>query len=80
MLLNKNEIILVKGIKVMLTEDTLIDKGDKGKFIINFWESFDYKDLSVLPVVFVKCESVQAEYILLKENIEIGNEGDICLI
>ena len=33
MLLNKNEIILVNGIKVMLTEETLIDKGDKGIFV-----------------------------------------------
>ena len=66
--------------KVIALGDMHITEGEKGYFILNFWEQCDYGDLEVLPVAFAKCETNEELYVLKKDNIILGSERDICLI
>lgn len=78
--INKNQVFSVKGTKVMSTENIYISENEKGYFILNFWEQCSCADINVLPVVFVVCKGEREFYNLIKTNIILGDEKDICLI
>lgn len=76
----KNTIFKVYDKQVIALNDIHIRENDKGYFILNFWEQCNYEELSVLPVAFAKCETLEELYVLKKDNIILGSEQDICLI
>ena len=76
----KNTIFKLKDKLVIALNDINIAEGDKGYFVLNFWEQCDYGDINVSPVAFVKCNTPEERYVLKKDNIILGNEGDVCLI
>lgn len=78
--INKNQVFLVKGTKVMSTDNIYIPENEQGYFILNFWEQCSYSDINVLPVAFVRCEGEKELYNIRKTNIILGDEKDICLI
>ena len=76
----RNKIFKVCNKHVIALNDIQIGENDKGYFILNFWEQCNYEELSVLPVAFAKCETLEELYVLKKDNIILGSEQDICLI
>ncbi|MBQ2980504.1 MAG: hypothetical protein IJD58_00090 [Lachnospiraceae bacterium] len=79
-LLKKDQIFMVGKTKVIITQDTIIDKEEMGYFILNFWEQCDVADINVFPVVYVSCANEQEVYELFKSNIIYGGAAEICLI
>lgn len=75
----KNTIFKIRGKQAIALNDIHISEADKGYFILNFWEQCDCGDLSVLPVAFAKCGTLEELYVLRKDNIILGSERDVCL-
>ncbi|MBQ2744161.1 MAG: hypothetical protein IJF37_00890 [Lachnospiraceae bacterium] len=80
MRLEKDTIFMLGNRKVIMTGDAYIPDGERGYFILDFWEPCDYEDLDTFPVAYVRCENDREFYVLKKDNIIIGSEEDICLI
>ena len=78
--IQKNTLFKLKDKQVVAVQDIHIAEDDKGYFVLNFWEQCDYGDINVSPVAFVKCNTPEERYVLKKDNIILGNEGDACLI
>ncbi len=78
--IQKNTLFKLGDKPVIALNDIHIAEGDKGYFILNFWEQCGYGDINVSPVAFVKCETLEELYVLKKDNIILGSERDVCLI
>lgn len=76
----KDTVFKVGNTKVILRDDTTINKEDKGYFILDFWNQCDVEDINVFPVSYARCEREEDEYELFKSNVVYGGIGDICLI
>ena len=69
----------LKDKSVIAMKDIHIGENEKGYFILDFWEQCEHPDITVSPVVFVKCQDEREYYVLKKDNIVLGSEKDICL-
>ena len=78
--LKEGQIAIVKGKKVLICKDLIVDYSQQGYFILNFWEQCDYPDLEVFPVEYVECRNDGEVYELFQDNIIIGKAVDLCLI
>ena len=79
MYIGKGTVFRLGTKQVVALNDTQINVGECGYFILNFWEQCDYPDIEVLPVTFVKCEDEKDLYVLKRDNVILGSEKDICL-
>lgn len=78
--IKKQIIFKLKDQYVISLSDISIVKGQKGYFILNFWDQCSFEDINVLPIAFVPCENAKRLYELKKDNVILGDEKDICLI
>ena len=79
MRIQKKQKFKVGNQTVIAMDDIEIYGNDNGCFILNMWTQCDEEDVGVLPVSYVRCTSLQEEYLLKKDNVMIGGVGDICL-
>ena len=79
MKIQKKQKFKVGNQTVIAMDDIEIYGNDNGYFILNMWEQCDEEDMHVLPVSYVRCTSLQEEYLLKKDNIIIGKIGELCL-
>lgn len=76
----KKTVFKVGKVKVILRDDTMVNKEDNGYFILDFWNQCDVEDINVFPVSYATCEREEDVYELFKSNIVYGGISDICLI
>ena len=75
----KGTIFKVGDKRVIALDDIHISEGDKGYFILNYWEQCINKELGIMPVAFAKCETLEELYVLKKDNLILGSEREVCL-
>lgn len=79
MKIQKNQKFKVGLQRVIALNDIYVAPEENGYFILNMWTQCSEEDIDILPVEYVRCSSMQEEYLLKKDNVIIGKVGELCL-